>query len=364
MLATYWNLQATFPGLPTADYQLFLSSLAGYATTISLSCQGLPAGASCQFGSNTLTVESGGSASTSVIVNTTSNTATGVYPFRLVGTDGTITSTINETLDVGDYSVSISQAAQTVLQTLTANYSVTIASINNYGANFSYSCTGIPSPGVCTVGNGLATIQTNSLATGAYNFTVGASNGVATRTASAQLNVGGFNATLSGNTLSVAVGRSGNLTISVTGQNGFADSVSLSCNGAPSGTTCGINPASVTPSAGGTPATMTVTVSTKPDLRHSQRQRGKPGVLASIIAVSGFLGLVLTLAGRPKRKGRLFACLILLTVISLVPSCGGGGATGGGGGGGGGGSTSFNLTVQASADGMTENVGTVTITVP
>jgi subtilisin family serine protease len=367
VLSTYWKSQATFPGLPTADYQLSMSSLAGYATIISLSCQGLPTGASCQFGSNRLTVGRGGNASTSVIVNTPSNTALGIYPFTIVGTDGTTTSAVSETLDVGDYSVSMSPTSQTVLQTLTANYSVTITSINNYGANFSYSCTGIPSPGVCTAGNGFVTIQTNSLATGTYNFTVGVSNGVATRTASAQLNVGGFNATLSGNTLSVAVGQSGNLTISVTGQNGFADSVSLSCNGALSGTTCGINPASVTPSAGGTPASMTVTVSTKPAVNHSREQRSKSVVPASIVAISGLFGLVVTLARSPRNRGRLFSCLTLLAVISLSLSCGGGGTSGsggGGGGGGGGGSTSFNLTVQASADGVTKNVGTVTVTVP
>jgi hypothetical protein len=37
---------------------------------------------------------------------------------------------------------------------------------------------------------------------------------------------------------------------------------------------------------------------------------------------------------------------------------------GGGGGGGGGGSTSFNLTIQASADGVTRDVGTIKVTVP
>jgi ribulose 1,5-bisphosphate synthetase/thiazole synthase len=35
-----------------------------------------------------------------------------------------------------------------------------------------------------------------------------------------------------------------------------------------------------------------------------------------------------------------------------------------GGGGGGGGSTSFNLTVQATADGVTKNIGIVKVTVP
>jgi hypothetical protein len=367
-LSTYWTKQATFPGLPTTDYQLSMSSLAGYATTLSLSCQGLPAGASCQFGSNALTVERGGYASTSVIVNTMSNIATGVYPFTIVGTDGTITSVVNETVDVGDYSVSISPASQTVLQTLTANYSVTVTSMNNYGANFSYSCTGVPSPGVCTAGSGFATIQTTGMATGTYNFTVGVSNGVATRTASAQINVGGFSATLSANTLSVAVGQSENITISVTGQNGFADSVSLSCTGAPSGTTCGINPASVTPSSGGTPATMTVTVNTMPAVKHSQEQRSKPLLPASIVGASGIVGLVLTFTGSSKRRGKIVASLILLAVIGLVLSCGGGGTSGTGGSGdgsgsGSGGSATFALTVHASADGVSQNVGTVTVTV-
>jgi len=110
---------------------------------------------------------------------------------------------------------------------------------------------------------------------------------------------------------------------------------------------------------------MTVTVNTKPALKHSQEQRSKPLLPASIVGASGLLGLVLTFTGSSKRRGKIFASLILLAVIGLVLSCGGGGTSGGGGGGGGGGgSATFALTVQASADGVSQNVGTVTVTVP
>ena len=75
VVATYCSTESTFPGLTTSDYQLGMYSLAGYSTTANLTCQGLPSGASCQFGANNLFVPAGGSASTSAVVNTTSSTA-------------------------------------------------------------------------------------------------------------------------------------------------------------------------------------------------------------------------------------------------------------------------------------------------
>jgi hypothetical protein len=68
---------------------------------------------------------------------------------------------------------------------------------NNLIINFTGTCSGIPSPAVCNVtgfGNTwTAAIQTNTLAMGNYSFSIGLSNGVVTRSASAQLNIGDFN---------------------------------------------------------------------------------------------------------------------------------------------------------------------------
>jgi hypothetical protein len=165
-----------------------------------------------------------------MIINTTSSTPAGVYPIVVLASDGVITSKFKAVLDVGDYSVSIIPSSQTVLLGNTANFPIQVTSINNYGANFSSTCTGIPAPGVCTIygfPSWSAQIQTTGLAIGSYNFAVALSNGVATRSASATLNVGDFGATLSANTLSVPVGQSGQVNIDVTSQNGFAHGESV-----------------------------------------------------------------------------------------------------------------------------------------
>ncbi|HEV3307081.1 MAG TPA: FG-GAP-like repeat-containing protein [Candidatus Sulfotelmatobacter sp.] len=370
--------EATFPGLPTENYQLVMSSIAGYSTEVNLTCKGLPAGSSCQFGTGGLSVLPGESNSTSLIINTTSSTPMGVYPIQITASDGTVSSQVTATLDVGDYSVSVSPGIETVLQNGTASYSLNVTSTNNYGGPFTGTCTGIPSPAVCSVSLANAnttSIQANGLAIGNYNFSVGLSNGLVTRSASAQFNIGDFNATLSANSLSVAVGQSSNVTVNVTGQNGFTDPVALTCSGTPSGSNCGINPPFVTPSASGTPATLTINVTTAPPQNQLRKSDQKNAVMFSF-GMAGLAGLMLALVSRSGRGKGVFLCLTLFVLISLSTSCGGGGSSsggsggggaGGGGGGtgvGGGGSTSFNITVQASSDGVTKNVGTVQVTVP
>jgi hypothetical protein len=246
-----------------------------------------------------------------------------------------------------------------------------VTSIDNYYGNFTGTCSGIPSPAVCSVNGFSASIQTNNLMVGNYSFTVGLSNGVATRSASAQLSIGDFNATLSGNSLSVGVGQAGNITVNVTGQNGFADPVALVCNGAPIGTTCAINPGSVTPWSGGTPATMTVTVSTKPAVKNSHKPKMERIARLGILGISSlFVALLAVPTLGRRRAGSLCAFIALLVLIAVVVSCGGGssgtggGGGGSGGGGGGGGSASFSLTVQAVSDGVSKSVGTISVTVP
>jgi len=267
-------------------------------------------------------------------------------------------------LDVGDFSVSITPASKTVLANSTATYTANITTTNNYGGNFTGTCTGILAPAVCTVNGRNVSIQTNTLAAGNYNFTVSLSNGVASRSASAQLSIGDFGATLSDNSLSVGVGQSANLTITVTGQNGFADAVSLSCNGAPVGTSCILNPPTVMPSAGGSQSTLTVQVITKPLQSHS-RQSAQPRTAALYLSSVGLFGVILLFSRVSSSSDRTLMSLTLLLVLGITTSCGGGGGSGtAGAGGGGGGSSSFSLTVQSSADAITRNVGTIQVTVP
>src|SRR5260370_16101190 len=75
-VAIYVNnsTESVFPGLTTADYQLGMSSLGGYSATLNLTCQGLPAGASCQFGRSSLGIVGGGNRGTSLVINTPAST--------------------------------------------------------------------------------------------------------------------------------------------------------------------------------------------------------------------------------------------------------------------------------------------------
>ena len=147
----YWTTQATFPGLPTADYQLAVTSLAGYATTSNAKLSG-PANWRVMPVRFRRVADSCGRSQRYIddyqyYVE---------YPrrrlsHRRTGLDGVITSRFKAALDIGDYSVSITTPSQTVLLGNTTTFPIQVTSINNYGGNFTSTCTGIPAPGVCTV---------------------------------------------------------------------------------------------------------------------------------------------------------------------------------------------------------------------
>jgi len=373
-VAIYTNnsSESAQPGQTTSNYQLGLNSLAGYSATLSLECQGLPAGAACEFGSNPVSVPAGGDVATSLVVSTSTSTPLGSYNFTIVATDGAVTAIATATLNLGDYSISISPSTTTVLQAASVSYTVNLSVVQGYSANLSGSCSGIPAPAVCsfpsavTVGGNPLTIQTNSLAAGTYNFTVAVTNGTSSRSASAQLKIVGFDATLSTTVATISVGQSSSVTIDVTGQNGFTDPVNLRCDGAPAGATCAITPSSVIPSSTGTPATMTITVGSRPAAKlPAQPAKGKSATPMSWLGMSSItLGMVLLVSFSSGTHRKVVAKTLLLTILGIAISCGGGSTSGGGGGGGGGGGTTFSVTVQASADTVTKDIGTVRVTVP
>jgi uncharacterized membrane protein YgcG len=128
------------------------------------------------------------------------------------------------------------------------------------------------------------------------------------------------------------------------------------------------------PSAGGSQSTLTVQVITKPLQSHS-RQSAQPRTAALYLGFAGLFGVILLFSRRSSSRDQIVRSLTLLAVVGIATSCGGGGGSrtgggrggggdGGSGGGGGAGSSSFSLTVQSSADGITKNVGTIQVTLP
>jgi len=262
------------------------------------------------------------------------------------------------------FQASLTPASATILDGETANFALNVTSGDGSTPSLRVQCTGIPAPAVCsvpsavTIGQTQMSVQSQSVATGNYEFAVAVTDGFSTQSPGAQLIVGDFAATLASSTATVGVGQSGTVGASVTGQNGFSDPVTLSCT-SPAGTTCAFTPSSVNPSAGGTPAILTISVATRP----MASQRVAPITLALWMSSVGMFAVFVFHGKSWKARIRGVLLPLLCAVVILSSSCGG---SSGGSNGGGGGSTptTFTVAVQAAAHSTTKSVGTVTVTVP
>jgi hypothetical protein len=265
----------------------------------------------------------------------------------------------------GQFNVALAPASITTLDNQSVNYTLSITTTNNYAPTFHVTCTGLPSPAVCTpppsalVGNSQIQVQTQSLPAGSYNFSVSVTDGITTRAASAQVVIGNFAAALSSTSVSIGVGQSGTVGVTVSTTNGFSDPVTLSCS-SPAGTTCSPSPASVTASASGTPSTLTISVQSRPSSTSAARASAS---LANFLTGMSFaVGiLILPIASKSRVKLKLGGLVVLCIIFSV--SCGSsstpqathtGAST----------PTTFTVSVQATSGTVVQNAGTVTVTVP
>jgi hypothetical protein len=77
-----------------------ITSLNGFTGAVSLSCTGLPSGATCSFSPNPATPPSGGSVSSTATVSVSGTTSTGSFPFQVQGVSGALTRTFAMNLNV------------------------------------------------------------------------------------------------------------------------------------------------------------------------------------------------------------------------------------------------------------------------
>jgi Zn-dependent metalloprotease len=77
-----------------------VTSLNGFAAAVSLSCTGLPSGATCSFSPSPVTPPAGGNAASTATVSVAGTTATGSFPFQVRGVSGSITRTFAMNLNV------------------------------------------------------------------------------------------------------------------------------------------------------------------------------------------------------------------------------------------------------------------------
>jgi subtilisin family serine protease len=384
-LFTNSSNELTAPGGTTPNYAIGLVSVGGYsAASVQLSCQGLPAGASCVFGTNPVAITPITSVGSSLSVQSSSSTPYGSYTFTVVATDGFVSDQMSLQLNVADFSLSVTPASLTVLAGAPANFTLQIATFGNWPDALNSSCT-VSGPGVSqscgsvgpyTAGSFPFSVNTNGLAAGNYTVQMVTNDDDITHSASAALLLQGPTGTVSPATATINVGSSANFNVTLNSQNGYADQFTFSCPNLIAGVSCTFSPSSgALPAGGSLKTTLTVKVTTQLSAipvspRPVRRIPWRPLVSTAIIAmiVAALLNIFkpgpVWVATRLVPRTALAIALIFLAA-GLV-SCGGGGGGGSSGGSGGSGgpnppTVNVPVTVQAASPAMTVNVGTITV---
>ena len=137
----------------------------GFTGTVTFSCSGLPAGATCTFSPTTVT---GGGGTTQLTVLTAPNTATGTASVTIKGASGTASVAVTASLAVTKTTVSFSllpnpsvatlsvargQTSQAISLNVTSTTTPAFVSANGSGSTtilpLTYSCVGLPSESSC-----------------------------------------------------------------------------------------------------------------------------------------------------------------------------------------------------------------------
>jgi YVTN family beta-propeller protein len=133
--------------------------------------------------------------------------------------------------------------------------------------------------------------------------------------------------------LNVVPGQTAIFTVDLAPVNGFAQSVSLSCSGAPALATCTVSPNPIALDGSTTvQAKVTATTTRATGLLRSPFGRSDGNRMAGLAGLTGIAGLagLIVLPGKRGVKPRRRACgliflLCMLAILVMLPSCGGGG---------------------------------------
>jgi len=170
-----------------------------------------------------------------------------------------------------DFSLSATPPSQSIGQTQTASYQVTVGSIGNFAGTVNLQTTGLPvgSQAIFTpsasvsVGLGQSVTETLNVLTsastplGGYNITITGSSTLPLITHSVSVAlivstpVKDFTLTATPNPLIVSQGTCGNLTVTVTSIGAFSAPVNITFSGLPSDVTVTLMPNPITPTQGG-----------------------------------------------------------------------------------------------------------------
>ncbi|MGO9678688.1 MAG: hypothetical protein ACLPW4_15685 [Candidatus Sulfotelmatobacter sp.] len=356
-----------------------IASQDGFAGTVSLSCVTAFGAGSCSISPASV---SSFPATVNLIINGTSFSA-GSYQVAVQGTSGSITNSYPVQFDVGDYSISGTQALSTAPGGQVAA-NLTLTSLFSYSGQVNATCNASALSGTqCTItpqnpiaiGSDASVSATasinvpNNATPGVYNIAINTQDvtGAPSHSLTMALTViQDFTiGSLTPATQTISPGQSASYNFSVLPVGAsFSNAVSLSCSGGPVISLCSFTPSSATP--GTSSAAVKMIISTTPASSSSSRA---PFVFALWLALPGLA--LLAAVGRRRKRVILTlspSLLGLFLLAVLLPSCGGGGSNGGGGGGGGGQQQgtqpgTYTITVTGTSGTLSHQAASVTLIV-
>ncbi len=237
-----------------AVYAVTVTPSNGFASVVNLSLAGLPAGASASFDPATLT---GGGTSTLTV----SSPAAGNATLTITGTSGALSHSAGAALSVTDFTIAASPASATINVGGAASYTVSVSALNGFSGTVTFAASGLPAGAAANftpasvTASGSSTLSISGAPQGTYTITITGTSGTLAHSASVSLTVGAspdFTISAVPASNQILAGQGAQYTVTITGQNGFAGTVSLGVTGYPAGSTASLTPPTVTGSGAST----------------------------------------------------------------------------------------------------------------
>jgi len=228
-----------------------IASQNSFSGAVSLVASGLPKGVTASFSPASAT-------SSSALTLTAASTATGgTSTVTVTGTSGKLkeTATVSLTIAVPGFTLAASSSSLNLTPGTNATSTLTVTQQNGFTSAVTFAATGLPkgvtasfSPVSSASATTLTLLAASSVTAGTVNVTVTGTSGTLKSTATINLTVAvpTFSLAASSNALSLLGGASGSSTLTVSPQNGFSGSVSLSTSPLPKGVTATFSAASTT----------------------------------------------------------------------------------------------------------------------
>jgi subtilase family serine protease len=213
----------------------------GFNSAVALSVSGLPTGVTATFTPATIS----GAGTSALKLTAASTTAAGSHTLTLTGTSGSLKQTATVSLVVSVPSLAITASLSSLTLPVSTSASLTVTATQN-GVTSAFSVTGLPS-GVTAVfspttlsASGTTTLNFTAGPTvtgGTYPLTITGAGGGLTSKASVSLVIPSASFTLAAAATSVSVmaGNTGQVGLTITPQNGFKSTITLSVAGVPAG---------------------------------------------------------------------------------------------------------------------------------